>query len=70
MSKSSERRRELSRAIRDELATIRAINSGLRLVMSDADRAKLTTARADSLDVLRGLLTQFNPKEAPCPIHN
>jgi hypothetical protein len=61
---TNDQRDEFRRALRDELATVRVLNQSLKLTDDHAERHRLTTARADSLAVLRYLLTQLFPRKA------
>jgi hypothetical protein len=55
-------RAEHRAALKDELATIRAINGAmLAPALPPAEQQKLIAARADALTVVRGLLTQLHP---------
>jgi len=57
-------RQNYREALRDELATIRVLNTTLRLSTDVAERQRLTMARADSLAVLRFTLSQLFPRKA------
>lgn len=69
MPSSTDHRRQVREAVRDELATIRVLNQSLRLTDDHAERHRLTTARADALAVLRFLLTQLFPRKADSDGH-
>jgi len=48
-------------AIRDELATIRALNQALRVPVSMPEQKRLSTARAVALAQLQRALAQLHP---------
>ena len=56
-----EQRTEFRRALQDELATVRAINSGLRTESLEAERARLIKARAECLHIIRAYLARLHP---------